>query len=215
MKKKTLYLVATAILQCFAVGWLIYRYERVVRCGTQVRFLCRAHDPYDPFRGSYLSVDASQSVTNVGERIKAKFKGGGRAGDVFARIEEGTNGLWRVAEVSSSPRENEIWIKPNAVSLGYSLDYSEKKPDEKWDDFMKRRKASGVRARVFLPDQLFLNENIAPAAEAVLAEAISGGKRVEAVYRVLDREIVITDVKIDGKSVSDVTRDALRAKSGK
>ena len=53
-----------------------------------------------------------------------------------------------------------------------------------------------------LPDQLFLNEHLAPAAEKVLRDATSAkGKGAVAVYRARDGEIVITDIEIDGKSV--------------
>ena len=83
--------------------------------------------------------------------------------------------------------------------------WNEKRKDERYDDFENRRKASGVLARVDMPDQLFLNEKLAPEAEEVLRKAT--GKSAVAVYRVLDGEIVITDIEIDGKSITQLVKE--------
>ena len=59
-----------------------------------------------------------------------------------------------------------------------------------------------------MPDQLFVNENVASAAEKVLREATSAkGKGAFAVYRVRGGEIVITDIEIAGKSVLALARE--------
>ena len=60
MMKKSIFLIAALVIQCLAIGWLIFRYERVVTKGTEVRFNCQAYDPYDndsKFRsGMHLSL---------------------------------------------------------------------------------------------------------------------------------------------------------------
>ena len=92
--------------------------------------------------------------------------------------------------------------------MDYNLSYSEKKDKEDWSEFEKRRKASGVRIQAEMPNQLFINETIAKKAEKILQEATSvKGKGAVAVYRVLNNEIVITDIEIEDKSVKAIAKE--------
>ena len=45
MNKAVALTCAALALQVSAVGWLVWRYERIVRKGTEVRLKCRAYDP--------------------------------------------------------------------------------------------------------------------------------------------------------------------------
>ena len=122
---------------------------------------------------------------------------------LFARLESnGTNGLWRVAEVAAHPRAEGLWVRPKGSSVEYRIGWSERGKDEKWENFSKRRERSGWKAVVTFPDQLFVNEKLAPEAEKVLQKA--AGKSAVAVYRVYKGEIVITDIEVEGKSVAEV-----------
>ena len=82
--------------------------------------------------------------------------------------------------------------------MEYALGYSDKGKDESYDDFHARREKSGRKAVVSFPDQLFVNEKVAPEAEKLLREQMSSAI---AVYRVLDGEAVLTDIEIDGKPI--------------
>ena len=184
--RKTAFVAAALTIQCAAIGWLIWRYEDVVRNGTDVCFKCSAYDPSDPFRGRYLRVSVLEECENLLERddghewdvYYAHNKG------LFAKLEPSTNGLWRVTAVADSPKDDDgLWIKPKRVQV-------------------RRRDASPLIARVSMPDQLFMNERLAPVAEEVLRKAVApDGKGATAVYRVKGGEIVITDIEIDGKSI--------------
>lgn len=196
MKKKTLFVALVLLVQIAAIGFLVVRYERVVSQGTEVRFKCQAYDPYDPLRGRYLRTSVEQetanlphSITNIDYRLRNRF---------VARIEPGTNGLWRVAEVALAPTEEGLWVKPKSSHLDYRLPWRDHTSDEKWEDFEKRREASGLVARVKFPDQLFISEKIAPEAEDLLRKKSDDAV---AVYRVHNGEIVITDIEIGGKSI--------------
>ena len=70
-------------------------------------------------------------------------------------------------------------------------------------DFCKRRDNSPYVLQVNFPDQLFVNEKLAPKAEARLR---TQGLAPIAVYRVLDGEIVITDIEVDGQSVTKLAK---------
>lgn len=202
MNKKTLIIAFALVAQVAAISWLIWRYECVVSQGVEVRFACQAYDPYDPLRGRYLRTRVSEDCTNmafqVGETNRYEFRN-----KLFARLESnGTNGLWRVAEVAAHPRAEGLWVRPKGSSVEYRIGWSERGKDEKWENFSKRRERSGWKAVVTFPDQLFVNEKLAPEAEKVLQKA--AGKSAVAVYRVYKGEIVITDIEVEGKSVAEV-----------
>ena len=206
MNRKTLIVAVALVAQVAAISWLIWRYERVVSQGTEVRFACQAYDPYDPLRGRYLRTRVSEDCTNMAFRVcetnRYEFYD-----KLFARLEpNGADGLWRVAEVALEPSAEGLWVRPKSSSIEYCLGWSDRGKNEEWDDFDKRKKASGLKAVVTFPDQLFVNEKLAPEAEKVLRKHT--GKSAVAVYRVLNGEMVITDIEIDGKPIVQFTREA-------
>ena len=171
MNKKTLIIAVALVAQVVAIGWLIWRYERVVSQGTEVRFACQAYDPYDPLRGRYLRTRVSEDCTNMAFQVcetnRYTFRN-----KLFARLEpNGTNGLWRVAEVAEHPRAEGLWVRPKGASVEYCIGWSDRGKDENWENFSKRQKMSGWKAVVTFPDQLFVNEKLAPEAEKVLQKA--------------------------------------------
>ena len=186
--KKTVCIAVALVVQCAAIGWLIGRYENIVRNGTEVRFRCAAYDPYDPLRGRYLRTSVRESCTNiVGVALTDENRWDYRD-KFFARLEPSTNGLWCVSAAALEPQEDGgIWVKPVSSSVERS------------------------KVTFTFPDQLFVNERIAPEAERVLRERTTSGE-VVAVYRVKGSEIVITGIEIDGKSILARTRDAMLSK---
>ena len=205
-KAKAILAAATLAVQCAAVGWLVWRYESIVRGGTEVRFRCEAYDPYDPLRGRYLMTTVRESCQVDGHVNECYGLKG------YVKLLPSTNGLWRVAAVENAPgKDGGIWVKPRLIVVEHAVGWSEKRDDETWEDFQKRQTASPWVARVSFPDQLFVNEHIAPAAEKVLRDATSAkGRGAVAVYRAKGGEIVLVDIEIDGKSVLALARDAAK-----
>lgn len=197
-------IAGTAIaVQCVTIGWLVWRYESVVRFGTEVRFRCGAYDPYDPLRGRYLRVTVLETCTNLLARVDGRPWEPMRHAQVFAKLEPSTNGLWRVAAVAdSASADGGLWIKSGNAIVEHSLLWSEKRTNETYEAFQTRRAMSPVVARMSMPDQLFVNEQLAPLAEDALRKATSAkGKGAVAVYRVKDGNIMITDIEVGGRSV--------------
>ena len=54
------------------------------------------------------------------------------------------------------------------------------------------------------PDRLFVNEKIAPVAEKLLRKRTASAV---AVYRVLDGEIVLTDIEINGQPILSAVKE--------
>lgn len=196
--------VALAV-QIAAIGWLVWRYERIVLNGTEVRLKCQAYDPYDPLRGRYLSMTVREDCTNILFDASEQSEYDHR-NDVFVQLAEipGSNGLYRVEAVAKEPTNGGLWARPKWVRMEYLLGYNNRGKDESYNDFHARREKSGRKAVVSFPDQLFVNEKVAPEAEKLLRERTASAI---AIYRVLDGEAVLADIEIDGKPVLSVVKE--------
>lgn len=197
--------VALAV-QIAAIGSLVWRYKRIVLNGTEVRLKCQAYDPYDPLRGRYLSMTVREDCTNI-LFDASEWSEYEHRDDVFVQLAEipGSNGLCRVEAVANEPTASGLWAKPKWVTMEYALGYNDKGKDETYDDFHARREKFGRKAVVSFPDQLFVNEKVAPEAEKLLRERTASAV---AVYRVLDGEAVLTDIEIDGKPILSAVRES-------
>ena len=210
--RKTVCVAVALAVQCAAIGWLVGRYENIVRNGTEVRFRCEAFDPYDPLRGRYLRTSVRESCTNIVGVALADDNYWNYRDKFVARLEPSTNGLWRVSAAALEPQDDGgIWAKPISSRAERSVSWEDRKKDESSADFDKRRAASPFEVTFTFPDQLFVNERVAPAAERVLREMTNAGKAV-AVYRVKGSEIVMTGIEIDGKSIVSRAREAMSSK---
>ncbi len=187
--RKASLLLLVLVVQLLALGLLIFRYERIVRQGTDVRLVCQAHDPMDVFRGRYLRVRVGETVTNLHTSVVSVLAAptctDKDARDVcqhlFVRLAPSSRGVWRFAEVSLHPTETGVWARPSSACVVR---------DSEAD--------AALGVRVEFPSQLFLNERLAPEAERLLQTKTDG---IVAVYRVKDGNVVITDVEIAGKSI--------------
>ena len=198
--------VAAALaVQVVAISWLVWRYERIVLNGTEVRIKCQAYDPYDPLRGRYLGMTVSEECTNILFRVEERDEYAHHK-DIFAKLAEipGRNGIYRVEAVAKEPDGNGLWAKCESASFGYLLEWNAQKKNESNEEFWKRRNKSGRKAVVSFPDRLFVNEKIAPVAEKLLRKRTASAV---AVYRVLDGEIVLTDIEINGQSILSAVKE--------
>ena len=210
--RKTVCVAVALAVQCAAIGWLIGRYENIVRNGTEVRFRCAAFDPYDPLRGRYLRTSVRESCTNIVGVALADDNYWNYRDKFVARLEPSTNGLWRVSAAALEPQDDGgIWAKPISSHAERSVSWENRGKDESSADFENRRAASPFKVTFTFPDQLFVNERVAPAAERVLREMTNSGKAV-AVYRVKGSEIVMTGIEVDGKSIVSCAREAMSSK---
>ena len=201
--------VAVALaVQMVAVGWLVWRYERIVSRGAEIRLKCRAYDPYDPLRGRYLQTSVSEECTNILFTVDSDRPWQRETHDIFAKLADapGSNGLYHVVAIAREPLDKDLWIKPKSVRFDYTLDYDAKRKGESYGDFEKRRKASPRKAIVEFPDRLFMNEKLAPAAEKILAKKTDSAV---AVFRALDGEIIITDIEIGGRPILSAAREQM------
>lgn len=173
---KTVSVAAVVAVQLAALGWIIGRFERVVRTGTEVRFACRAYDPYDPLRGRYLRMRVEENCSYA-----EGFKPDSWRFGAFVRIDPtgGTNGLSRVVACAGEPGAEGLWVR------------------------LEDLRQYGDTAQVTFPDQFFMNERLAPEAEKILRDRTASAV---AVYRATSAGMVLTDVEIDGVSIAELAR---------
>ena len=208
MNKEFAEVAVVLAVQMMAIGWLVWRYERIVSSGVEIRLKCRAYDPYDPLRGRYLRTSVSEDCTNILFTVNADSHWQRETRGIFAKLAKapGSNDLYRVVTVAREPVDDGLWIKPKSVIFDHTLGHDAKRKGESYEEFDKRRKASPRKATVEFPDRLFMNEKLAPAAEKILAKKTDSAV---AVFRALDREIVITDIEIDGKPILSAVREQM------
>lgn len=201
-KHKAILVAVILLVQCLGIGWLIYRYERVVTKGTIVRFQCNAYDPYDPFRGRYLQTSVRVEAPVLDDHTAPGYYWRGH-NDLFAKVEstnDGT-GLSHIVEAAKEPTEDGVWFKPIRSYCHRGPRDFPKRDDETWEEYQTRKDQAEIYATIELPNQLYLNEKVAQNAETILREKV--GQAV-AVYRVLNHEIVLVDIEIDGTPIREL-----------
>lgn len=205
MNKAVALTCAALALQVSAVGWLVWRYERIVRNGTEVRLKCRAYDPYDPLRGRYLAMTVREECTNILFEVKEEHLWRGTDEKAFVKLAKTPDGgLYRVDAIAREPMDDGLWVKTKSLCIEYALGYSDKRKDESDAEFKARSDKAGFKAVMSFPDQLFVNEKIAPEAEKLLRKKSDSAV---AVYRAYDGRIVLTDIEIDGKPILSAVKE--------
>jgi hypothetical protein len=203
MKKKTniILLLVVALIQFGAIAWLIMRYENVVKNGVECRFACQAYDPHDPFRGRFLRVRVEDTCAYDGGIAADSYRV-----PVWVKIDPqgGTNGLSKVVKCADKPEDSGLWVHISSANLQYNLRWNHREEDESSDDFYRRRKESGMIARIQFPDKFFLNERIARKAEGIIIKRMN---EAVAVYKVMYNSAVLTDIVIGGKSILELARE--------
>ncbi len=186
------------LAQCLCIGWLIFRYERILRHGTEIRIRCSGEDPLDAFRGAFLRLRVRAECDNVSLSAEesATLYQLRRSPNVIAKLEqEPDSTLFRVTRVTDSPPEdNGLWIKPT----DFFFDFQREPPRELDEDdaaWRIRKRRIGLRATILFPNNLFVNKQFAERGEKLLQEHADDAV---AVYRIKDNHILLVDVELAG-----------------
>lgn len=213
-KLAALAVVLVAAFQMMVLGWIAVRWLNVACNGTELRFKCELYDPYDPFRGKYVRVTAVAEcdAAGVDASLTNRYDHRWREQSGWFRVDPqgGSNGLSAVTRVTASERGEGVWVHTDKIRVrGAAI---ERMTNETWEAFDKRRDEAPRVARVELPDRLYLNEKLAPAAEKVVRD---NRKNVVAVYRALNGHIIITDIEIDNQPIREYVRKWLEEQEAK
>ncbi|MFV8328479.1 GDYXXLXY domain-containing protein [Flavobacterium sp. ZS1P14] len=179
--KKIVILLFTllAIAQLFVPLQMIVHQENIIKTGKEFKFQTAPVDPYDPFRGKYITLSFKEREIRV---KNAKKWGSGET--VFATIITGKNGFAKISSIAKvRPTNSEPYLK---LKIGFVLDNSKIALD-------------------FPFNRLYMNENTASKAEKIHQEfSIKKKNETYALVAVKNGESVIKDVRINGVSIKDL-----------
>lgn len=170
------------LLQLGAAASGIARHERTLTQGAGVLLEVAPVDPADPFRGRYVALSFE--------------------------LERGSHALR-----GSLPQYNEpayVVLKVDAQHVA-TVDYvtAEEPSAGLWLKAQSSWQETDTAVRVSLPfKRYYMNEALAPAAEAAYLEAIrqDSGKKNYARVRLLDGRAVIEAILLDGKPIEEAAR---------
>lgn len=186
MNNKKVLLIAfvlIALAQLYVPANMVLQRNDILKTGKEFRFRTAPVDPYDPFRGKYISLNFSDTSFPVSDTA------GWSSGEtVFAVLGEDANGMARVKSIHRHEPEGT-------------------------GDYLKTtvRYVSSSPAMVHLEypfNRLYMEESKAYPAELAYAEASRDTTTVTcAVVNIKYGEAVLRDVLIDGVSVHDIVNN--------
>ena len=171
-------LFAIAVIAQLAVpGWMLAKHENVLRNGETYRFECRPVDPVDLLRGRFVALGFSEMQANGNPDLDHGID------ELFVTFQTGEDGYAQVAAVFADPPEDASYLRIGKYA---------------W------RPLADGQIHIDLPfDRFYMDENVAPEAEAAMRRR--GGEAREAYLevRIMDGRAVPVELYIDGKPASD------------
>lgn len=166
------------VVQVVVIALGIMRYERILKEGEVFYFKVLPLDPYDPFRGRYVTLrfeNANKAPLAEGETLEEQIKG-------YALLEHHEKGD-RIKEIHFKKPVQGDFLEVNVYSTTYA------------------KKGDSNTVYFSLPfDRFYMREDIAPKAEKVLR--IRSGVSVKAKLRVQDGKGVIEDLMVEQTPLS-------------
>lgn len=158
-----LFLVVAAIQLAVPLGQ-IWRYEDVLRTGAVYKFRTAPVDPYDAFRGRYLALNYADTVATVTMRPDTNLRSGARA---FVSLQQDADGFARFGALTGKPPAEGDYLRV---------------------EFLWGGGAPENEAHFRLPfDRFFMEETLAPRAEAAYLEHANRGNLTDTPTYVLVR----------------------------
>ena len=183
---------AVVLIQLGFLSANIIRWERTLTRGQVFKIRCEPIDPYDPFRGRYVSLNLGRpQVARSGEERFEHFI------SAFVTLRTGEDGYAEFVSLHRTAPGDGAFIK---CQVGW---YEPAPPPGKYT--------------VVLPfDRYFLNEKLAPQAEFAFQEALRerDGSEAWIQLRVLNGNAVIEEVFVDGKPIAEAAREAMVKDAG-
>lgn len=169
----------------------IIHYEFPAEPPAIYRFKAGIVDPYDPFRGRYVALNALPNEIMLKE--KKKFQNGAY---IYAVLSNDKQGIATVSDLVQSPVAN--------------MDHLKIRYYDHMDPSNSKDKTGGIIYRIRLPfDRFYLNENLAPEAEKAVAEITrqNDGECIIKVKIYSDGNYAIEDLEINGRSIHEYLKN--------
>ncbi|MEM0969908.1 MAG: GDYXXLXY domain-containing protein [Verrucomicrobiota bacterium] len=175
--------LATALLQLAILASCLFLWETTLHHGQVLKLRCAPVDPYDAFRGRYVSLRLEgQEATYEGRNTRK------RGSTVFATLQEGEEGFAHFAALTARAPKEVPYVRVQLLR--------DASPQQK------------VAFRVPF-DRYFLNEKLAPEAEIAYREANRrepGQGRAWVELRVRHGIGIIESVQLENESLEEAAR---------
>ncbi len=195
MKNKMILWIAFAavvLVQWYVPASMIFDREHIIQHGRAWKFNTEPVDPTDVFRGKYIQLlfrdtDVKNTLDTLPDDIL----------ELYVRLVEDSNGFAIPTEVFlENPANSDDILRVNIPYWGGSVN--------KFIDGVEEK-----RINFDYPfNRFYMEEGKAGPAETAFNQSrLDNSSQSWAVVSILDGEAVITDVMIDGKSVTELSDD--------
>jgi uncharacterized membrane-anchored protein len=165
-----------ALAQVAVPATMIWGHERTLAAGSVYKFRTQPVDPYDAFRGRYVSLRIEESHAPLAQGLTVE-----RGQKVYALIEVGADGFARLSGIRISPPVGVPYLTAHVYYV------------------------TGSVVQLRLPfDRYYMEESRAPAAERAYQEhSHAASRNTYITVRVLDGTSAVENLWIEGISVHD------------
>lgn len=180
-KKIVLTVFALVIIaQLFVPAKMIFDREQILNEGTVLKFRTAPVDPYDPFRGKYITLNFKDDYFMVDDRSDWSSHE-----KIYAVLEKDSAGFARISNLKKEmPEGGKLYLETN-------VDYVSYNEDKVMLDFPFNR--------------YYMEESKAYEAELSYRDSQRDSLSVTwAVVSILDGQAVLKDVMIDGVRIEEV-----------
>jgi hypothetical protein len=172
--------LAVAAVQVALPAMRIRQYEQTLQGGTAYKFRTRPVDPYDAFRGRYVTLGYDMIYAPWGEKEKPPY-----GEKVYVLVERGPDGFAQLSKASRKPPTGENWLALKSTDSG----------------------GEGLIG-VELPfDRFYMTELLAPIAEDAFRRRARAQLDSFALVRVKNGFGVIEQVYLGDKTIAEVARE--------
>lgn len=169
---------AAAIVQLSVPASIIVGREMTLRTGQWFKFKTTPVDPYDAFRGRFVAVRVEQNTAPRG--METDLSAGVMA---CAWVAADSNGFAVLSGASRRPPSDKPYIRAKIIG------------------------ADSARLTFALPlDRFYMNERLAPAAEAAYRARAGGPRDAWLAVRVRNGRAVIEDLYLGDRKISEVLK---------
>lgn len=174
---------------------VVWKYENILRSGTLYKFRTKPVDPYDAFRGRYVTLAFEDDYVSRSEQEAAANNAYSTEGLMYVRLANDTDGFAKPIEASRTPLAGD-----DVITVDYAY------PSQ-----------AGWKLR-YPFNRYYLPEDLAPEAEKLYEKTGTGGASAETdakkspayvAVRVHNGAGVIEELFIDGKPVREAVRSEL------
>ncbi len=197
MNKTKLFLlgfIILALIQIFVPLKMVIDREDILKNGKEFKFKTMAVDPYDLFRGKYITLNYISDNICI-EQDEEKWK---RIDTIYVIISQDKDGFAIIKSVSAQEPKGKVdFIKAKMYFI------SQKEKKDKVKNTKKRVKVLHIK---YPFQRFYMDEFKAYKAEVAYRKANREKKEAYALIRVKKGIAVLKDVMIEGQSIREIVR---------